>query len=331
MSGAARRSRGGGSASLRAAMSVLSLLAGCAGDAAGTGRDEPDGASAGPQETEPPGVGGGAEGSGGAGGEAPPEPTRTGHVLLGRGSHYDMDDAGLADAALFAELEAEPRPPSSTEVACDEVVVAACTYTRCEVVVPSTSDPVPTTFTSAGTLTVGGDATPLTASPREDFTYEQPWPLDGALLGVDEPWPSAGTVTIDASGGEVPAFTASVRAPTRYLLDASTYPIRTVDRSEDLVLTWTALGDGDSTVFLDIELPGGEGIGETIECEVPVVDEQLVVPRELLARLPPAARDDEDGPIMWIGSYERTWVTAGDWNVSVAVADYPWPHSVAIE
>lgn len=330
MSVAARRSRGGNPGCLRAAMSlaVLSSLAGCAGET-GTGGDEPGGASAEPQETGPAGAGGGGDGSGGAGGEAPAEPTRTGYVLVARMSHLETDDPGSALAGLLAELESEPRRPSSVVATCEEVVMGACTYRRCEVVVPGASTSTPPTYSSAGTLSVGGDAEPLTASPGEDSTYKADWSPD--LLGIDQPWPSGGTVTVDASGDEVPAFTASVRAPTRYLLDASTYPFGTVDRTEDLVLQWTALGDGDSTVFLDIESRAGDGVGARIECEVPVVDEQLVVPRELLARLPPAARDHEDGPIVWIGSYERTWVTAGDWNVSVAVSDYPVPLFVAIE
>jgi hypothetical protein len=118
-------------------------------------------------------------------------------------------------------------------------------------------------------------------------------------------------LTVSASGGDVPAFSASVMAPEGTLL---TTPVcqnsncGVVPKSQPLEVTWSAPTFGTAVV----ELIGGMS---QVRCAVMASSRRLTLPVDLLARLPAGQG------VLSVGGAASTTVAAGTWDITFTARD----------
>jgi hypothetical protein len=116
---------------------------------------------------------------------------------------------------------------------------------------------------------------------------------------------------VSASGGDVPAFSASVMAPEGTLL---TTPVcqnsncGVVPKSQPLEVTWSAPTFGTAVV----ELSGGTN---QLRCTVMASSRRLSLPVDLLARLPAGQG------VLTVGGTASTTVAAGRWDITFTARD----------
>jgi len=156
---------------------------------------------------------------------------------------------------------------------------------------------------SAGTLTFGGL---VDGGVQVEFamgTYSAQLPGQAFSFGT--------TLTVTASGGDVPAFSASVTAPEGTMLTTPVCPNSTcgaVSRSQPLEVTWTAPTFGSAVVEL------GAANGQ-IRCVVSASSRRATIPVALLAKLPAGQG------VLTVGGASATTVPAGDWDVTFTARD----------
>jgi len=111
----------------------------------------------------------------------------------------------------------------------------------------------------AGDLVFQGLAEPLTLSPNDIGLYV-------LTVGIpDDLFATGATVSVDAAGGETPAFSAAVTAPPplQPALDCEL----TLTQGQDLVVTWTAEAPGTSRVRWEMAQGHHAANGPLISCE----------------------------------------------------------------
>jgi hypothetical protein len=108
----------------------------------------------------------------------------------------------------------------------------------CERVACPASDPdaaVPQVF-QAGSIALTGGKEMVTLTPSADNTYK-------TVLGGTYLWDGDETLTVQAQGGDVPTFAASVTAPSAVTITAPTFPAHSasysIDRNHPPVFQWT--------------------------------------------------------------------------------------------
>jgi hypothetical protein len=125
-------------------------------------------------------------------------------------------------------------------------------------------------------------------------------------------------LTITANGGEVPAFTGHLNAPSKAVMTAPV-PANTqlgefleVPSTQDLVITWTG-GSGSMQIL-------AAAAATTVQCLFPASDGTGTIPHAVLAAL--------SGPLATFdfASVDQDEVIAGDWHVTITAA-FPavWP------
>ena len=119
-------------------------------------------------------------------------------------------------------------------------------------------EPEPT-WSHAGDLVFGGLATDLTLSPNDgqDYVLSQGIP--------DDLFEEGSTVSVDAAGGNTPAFAAAVTAPPPL---EPALPCQPVVADEDYAISWTP-GDSDNArIRAEIYFGYHAASGPMVRCEV---------------------------------------------------------------
>jgi hypothetical protein len=289
----------------------LLIAVGCGGtdkpskETAGAAGEGSNGAGAGPtgsagSETNPGSAGaannGGAAGrsdsSGSAGSAgnagAAQSPSYSGAVQVGwtdNGTQFYTSTSAVFSA-----------PNQSTGRTCTSEVIASCRVNTCVSATQSTTMP------QAGTITVSnGDMFNATLIPNGDGGYTAHSEQHVLLPGED-------LITIQASGGDVPAFSTVIIQPLTLLI---TSPVANSSGE----LAWSRAADlplkferGVPTVQLLVQ--GGASPGVTIDCLFPSEAGEAVIPAAVLKRLPLTA-------ILSIFTYKIQSLTAGKYGIDI--------------
>jgi hypothetical protein len=227
-------------------LAILFLAAGC-----GVGSQSPGG-SGGSGGTHPPSTGGsggsgGSGGNGGSGGSGGSGGGGTGPIE-GSVSAFSYSDSGEAGYGVSAGFGASD--------GCTTNSIGPCDLGSCGTA---------TMYPNAGTLTLTGGMQTVTLTPGTDGSYSD-------ASGTTALWNGGETLTITASGGTVPAFSGSLRAPTPITvtgLAGAAWPTAMVNvaRTTDLVVTWTPasgtvlIGIGNQTSGMTCLFDASAGTG----------------------------------------------------------------------
>jgi hypothetical protein len=161
---------------------------------------------------------------------------------------------------------------------------------------------------SAGIVTITGGKQIVTLTPDATGTYGLVNDMTKALGDGGE------TITISAAGATVPAFSAMGVAPVGGDISSPPPPAQgqplLIDRTQDLVFTWTKGGAGDITVAFGPFAPSNVGVGCTFASGAGTG----TIPKAVLAALPAG-----QGGFFELGAGSSQYLNAGDWSVSVGV------------
>lgn len=277
---------------------TVAMSWGCGDDGAGGSAGGPDGGSAATGGSPAdggsgaiggsPGEGGsGATGGGGAGG-ADVETRRVGAVVV-QSLEFSVNGTSVAQSSATALFFNQEAPP------CELLVLGDCALLE-----PCEAGEAPV-WISAGAISISGGARDITLVPAPDDTY----PTDSA----DEPLFAGGEpLTIELAGSaEVPAHTEQVTAPAAVEIASPTLAtLSVIERSSDLVFTWSEgnpgdvlvrLVDFDSKAVLECTFPGEAGAG--------------AIPSDVLQLLPPTTEG-----LVQVSSVDFEQATIGGYSVS---------------
>jgi len=235
--------------------------------------------------------------SGGDDGVDAPMPAYSGYVQV---ESYDAMDlasqqrGGLATAGF-----------SMSGVDCTTVqTVGACVVMDC----PDTD----ASSVSGGTVTITGAAEPITLTPSTTGHYD-------ARVSPDPLFNGGETLTFTASGGDVPGFTKTIKAPSKPTITQPAKPASQVsplviDRSKDLMVAWTGGGNGT----MDVSLAGAAD--RRVSCRFDTSTGHGKVPSAALSMLTAGM-----GGVS-MAAFSEDEVIEGDWGINVgALYIAVWP------
>jgi hypothetical protein len=245
-------------------------------------------------------------GSGGKDSAATPEASATdtsttptaltgGFVAL---SVYDSspDSPASAVAASFYS-SALAYPPS-----CTERTDGSCTIETCP---GGATLPTPT-YVTAGTISVSGYPTPVTAGgdPFDPDGYESNEP--GTL------WTAGQVVSISTTGADVPAFDSSVAFPAEVEIQSPT-SLTTVSISAGLSIAWDETTDSVGVYFSQ---GAGSSATVTITCKVAPPSSGFTLTPSMLADLATGSSTTNVN-LLQVSSDNTTATTAGGYSITV--------------
>ena len=190
----------------------------------------------------------------------------------------------------------------SSDAQCTSMTMGSC---AASILGPRPNAPA---IASAGTLSVTGGAMPLMQSPDGSGAYP--------IVRVSSPlWAGGESLSVSASGGEVPPFATTLIAPGEMTVTSPAWPAggpTTIARADDLALAWNGSGVG----VVDVGLVGGSTATQAAEihCRFPLSAGQGVVPAAMLANLPAGS----SGALL-IFAMTPTTLTEGAWSVDVSL------------
>jgi len=278
------------------------LLSGCGSDPAA---EDPDGSSSGGGQGNGGAGGGGLTGTGGfgAGSNVPPNPEHGGIVQVFSGTFDSDGDVVTATFGIAHFFDA----PGAAKGDCQQTTHGACEVTRCTGGTPAQE----ITTVSAGAITIQGKQA-LTLVPDASNDYE--------LASISELlWDAGETVTLSGEGATVPAFTHAQTASSGVTITSPAAPApdtpMMVDRSADLVLTWTG---GSTGVITTLWKADGSDPFVSFRCTFPLDDGSGTIPVEAMQALPEVAT----GSVLMIGGYLEA-IAVGDYVVQVGIDSVP--------
>ncbi|HSN98936.1 MAG TPA: hypothetical protein VLS89_11645 [Candidatus Nanopelagicales bacterium] len=167
-------------------------------------------------------------------------------------------------------------------------------------------------FGSAGPMTIETGSISFTVEPDVDDQMDV-----YRHSGWEVLWTTSQPISFWAPGDEAPGFEASFMTPDHATLTdpfwsaASQGMMPPLDRSQDLVVSWTSTGS-EGALFLQV---GGiildEDTSPFLRCDFPQADGVGVVPAAALEKLAAGITT------MAIGTYSRQVVLVSDWSVVV--------------
>lgn len=179
---------------------------------------------------------------------------------------------------------------------CTLEVIGTCRVNTC---VESTR---PLMVPQAGTITLSnGDMFNATLMPNGDGGYSAHSESHVLLPGDDN-------ITINASGGDVPAFSSTFIQPLTLLITspiASSTGDLAWSRNADLPLKWDR---GVPKVQLLVE--GGANLGVTVDCLFPSEAGEASIPAAVLKQLPPATT-------LFVYTFKVQSITAGKYAIDL--------------
>jgi hypothetical protein len=204
------------------------------------------------------------------------------------------------------------RTSGERAIDCKRSVFGACELVWCKL--EPTSKPIAAPIiVSAGTLTVTrSNGERLVVRPNdllEDSNYEGSKP-DPAPLAAGE------RVTVDASGGDVPAFSESIEVKEPLWLTSRTIE---VSAGHDAEITWSGRTTGEVLLWDLLGHLGDDRIGE-VKCRFDAAAGRGIVPAALIDLVPEDRfflYPRDEGTTKDIGGYQVTFFfAAGDLGIS---------------
>jgi hypothetical protein len=196
-------------------------------------------------------------------------------------SNSDMGTNGSPDLAsggsglvqvgtTFGQLSAALAQFPSVSASCMPTPSGPCTVSVCRTDV---------TQVSAGAITLSSG----TSTQTLNF-------VGGAYEGFDNPmseiWPPATKVDISAAGATVPMFAGTVTIPSRLTITAPALPAGgapiSIDRANDLALTWTNGNGNENLNFLLVQDATGGGV-QILDCRLPANSNSGSIPKASFA------------------------------------------------
>ena len=169
----------------------------------------------------------------------------------------------------------------------------------------------------AGTVTVTGAAVLISMTPSTEGLY-------GGFDASQEMFAGGTTLSVTATGDEVPAFTASLQAPGKAMITSPARPPNdtlTIDRRSGLPVSWTG-GSG----AMGVTVVGDGDLSRSVLCSFDASAGNGTVPAELLTMLPAG-----QGSVGFVTQSE-TRVSDGDWDISFRGSyNAVWPDDSAIQ
>lgn len=170
------------------------------------------------------------------------------------------------------------------------------------------------TNVGAGMVTLTGPAGMMPLAAGSDGSYS-------LSLGTDKPWSGGESFTISATGDVVPAFTATLLAPSRPRMltparPAMNGPNPTATRSAGLPITWSAASPGTMTITIATDTATSF---LDLLCDTATSSGSYTVAPEALAALP---ADGTDTTLTANVSNSSTTM-AGDWPITFTIENVP--------
>lgn len=213
--------------------------------------------------------------------------------------------------AKFAEFTLSSRAPK-----CTTRTIAGCIVTECVRADPAAGTACAATenITAAGAISVtGGDKPSLTLNSDAKRSYP-----GFSASGVR--WAPGTEVTVNAAGGQVPAFNAKIVFPSRvqilgppdYVAKKDPIPL---DWKNGVALQWTA---GVGTVYLHVIQGDPELRKQTdIECEAESSRGTFTIPAETLQQLEGTRETKQANAILEVAGRARVELVSGEHKVLV--------------
>jgi hypothetical protein len=196
--------------------------------------------------------------------------------------------------------------PDLYGAACTSRTFGACVSTLCDAPPSKGCRPAPGKPPNAGAITVTGARAPLSFAPTSSGPYT-------VYSSASALWVGGNTLTIDAAGGDVPAFKGTLTAPSPVTITspAATNPV-VIDRTRDFAVAWAGGGAGQVVLTLTTTPPKAGQPRTSVTCRFPVASGQGAAPAAALATLP--AGDGHLGLV--VGA--DTELKAGNWPVTLS-------------
>lgn len=249
------------------------------------------------------GSGGGAGGDGGSGGNS--NFYQGGYISLMQsvvtvsGTEY----ASYSFAAGFSRGEID-----GSGSACDIHEDGPCRVTDCTTQPSDAGTPTYETV-GAGTIQVLGANQPLSLTPDSGGSYT-------AITGQERLWSGGETLTVSASGGEVPAFQETLFAATPVTLSSPSLPApgtpMTLSTSGPLHVAWSGGMGGTVTAMLTRSITGATTRSVMLMCTFPATDGAGTVPASAMAAIPAGP----DGTFQVLGGDTKTIEPSG-WTITL--------------
>jgi len=262
---------------------------------ASAGRDDDGGHSgaAGASGGGSSGPGGG--GSAGTAGGSAAQKGATGSVQFGR-LFLTSASQKFETSARFSSKDAVH------ELDCDQQAFGDCYVSTCK-----QHDGAPTPSPNAGIITVSdGNMIDVSLAPTAGKDYASMSASTGVVGGEQ--------ITATASGGEVPAFTATVAVPLVITISSpelDTKGVGNAPRSADLSLVFdNRAGDGETGTRLMVQSLSSANTDAKLYCDFASESGKAVIPAEALSKL-------AQGSKLLLLTTRTKQVQAGDFDVAV--------------
>jgi hypothetical protein len=246
--------------------------------------------------------GGGSDGGGGEGGGTLPGCTLE-PELDNRGAVAALSSTALTQS--FANASFIPGTGTCSTQLCGGCRVRTCLQQLSPP--PASAD--------AGTITItGGDRdVQLVLIPGGSYDSAATYSTTETLFGGGE------LIAFESTGGDVPAFTQVLEAPSELLVSAPSFDDLVVPLNNDFEVTWS----GDSVGIVEVGLlgqnlppPSPDVVSfTTVTCEFSVAAGSGVVPAVALQGLMPT-----DEGVVSVRATSSTELTLGIWSVRVGLA-----------
>jgi hypothetical protein len=185
--------------------------------------------------------------------------------------------------------------------ACTTKVIGACTLVTCD----AARRGIRSLF-NAGTIDITGGATALKIAPDAEGLYPT-----SAVPGAE--FKGGEHLDVATTGGDVPAFRASVVAPLAVTIQSGVGTSGTThDVSTPLTIGWTGSSDGFVSVLVT-----SMNLDAQMQCFAPVAAGSLVIEPQAMTALRGTTS------VAQLNQYVRTRVVAGNWNVDVMATTIP--------
>jgi hypothetical protein len=178
-------------------------------------------------------------------------------------------------------------------VSCTYSTMGSCGISSC------TMKTVPPPSPTAGTVSTSGTLVPLSTMPDSFGVY-------ASSTQTDPAWNGGESITIGATGADVPAFMATLAAPTSVTVTQPAAIGSTIDRAADFTLSWT----GASAGVVVVSVNAGS---VSVECRFAPAAQHGVVPSMVLQQLPAGMAT------VGLSTATTTRLTAGSSTVDVAL------------
>lgn len=201
--------------------------------------------------------------------------------------------------------------PTLAALSCSTKDVGSCRISKCNASDAGIAENVGTHFVSAGVLSISGANKPISLEPRDAGGY-----LMYSASYQGRLWDGGETLSLAATGAEVPAFSGkSIVAPdTLVLTSHDSTTVYDVDRTGTLNLAW--LGGTSGTVSVDILVD--TAVFFAIACTFPASAGSASLGPEVLAELSPTTT-----PFLAFWNQQSTSFGAGEYAITFSASTTP--------